>query len=295
MVGEGVVKTLKRLVGALILILNCPLIMAPSAFATTQQQRVLFKTINHKRQKIGAGNLKWTSRIEQAAKKHSNDMAAKAYLAHRSPNGGTLANRLKDNGVVRWNAAAENIVSAPNAKAALTKWLGSAGNRRKMLNKRYTHIGIGIADGGPEGKVYTLNLVQNPKLKKTIPTEAAKIVKLLNAKRREIGARPLHWRFDLANVAKRHSADMINNNYFSHRSLDGRSLVDRLFEGNIRGWNRAGENIAGTNSGERAFELWMNSDSHRENMLDPKYERVGVGIAGNGSFEMFTMDLIARP
>ncbi len=271
--------------------------MVPAAFAQTldTDQRTLLNKINAKRQEKGIKALKWGFRIQRAAERHSEDMATKAYMAHTSPSGTTLTRRLKDSGISRWSRAMENITSAGSARAAYNKWLGSSTTRAKMLDPKYTHVGIGIAEGGAKGQVFTLNLVANPKPKNSMSVDGRTILDLLNAERAKVGAPALSWGYRLAASGRFHSKDMLTNQYFSHVSQDGRRLSDRLRQSSVSGWTRAGENIAGTNSAERAFELWMKSDSHRRNMLDSKYTNVGVGYAKDGSFKMFTMDLVAYP
>jgi len=273
------------------------LIMAPAVFAETldTDQRALLDMINVKRQEKGVKALQWGFRIERAAARHSEDMAAKAYMAQTSPSGTSLTRRLKNSGISRWSRATANITSAGSARAAYNKWLGSGVTRAKMLDPKYTHVGIGIVEGGAKGQVFTLNLVADPKLKNSMSVNGRTILDLLNAERAKVGAPALGWGYRLAAAGRLHSKDMLTNQYFSHVSRDGRRLIDRLRQGNVTGWTRAGENLAGTNSAERAFELWMESDSHRRNMLDPKYTNVGVGYAQDGSFKMFTMDLVAYP
>ncbi len=270
------------------------MLMTPAAQAATldANQRALLRMINTKRIEKGVKPLKWGFRIERAAERHSVDMATKAYMAHRSPSGATLTRRLKHSGISRWTRAAENITTAASERAAYNRWLGNSSNRRKMLDARYTHIGIGVTEGGDKGNVYTLNLVQNPRLKKGIPAAAKNILNLVNAERSKVGASPLKWGYALAKAGQLHSRDMMDHRYFSHTSQDGRGVTGRLAEVGIKGWWSAGENIAGAGSSTRAFEQWMNSNGHRRNMLNPSFTHVGIGIATDGAFSIFTMDLV---
>ena len=85
-------------------------------------------------------------------------------------------------------------------------------------------------------------------------------------------------------AARRHSADMLNRNYFSHSDPERRSLKERLPSNlSTRQW---GENIW-TGSGydtRQSHHLaqmiivgWMNSPGHRKNILDPGYTHLGLG------------------
>jgi uncharacterized protein YkwD len=81
--------------------------------------------------------------------------------------------------------------------------------------------------------------------------------------------------------ARLHSADMAVFNYFSHTGLDGSSPFQRMQRaGYVGQWG--GENIyAGYSSGSPtdAFNWWMNSTPHRDNILGKYYQHVGVGYA----------------
>ena len=73
---------------------------------------------------------------------------------------------------------------------------------------------------------------------------------------------------------------MYKEGYFSHTSLDGRTMVDRVKETGITlGGYVLGENIA---SGQRdAVEVnyaWIKSFGHRENILDKEFRELGVGV-----------------
>lgn len=99
-----------------------------------------------------------------------------------------------------------------------------------------------------------------------------------NAFRVKNNLNPLKIEPKLVESAKRHSEDMAKNNYFSHDSLDGRNLRDRIFEVSYS-FRNVGENIAqGYDNGFRAFEGLINSKGHRDNILG-NYNEVGTYMA----------------
>lgn len=88
----------------------------------------------------------------------------------------------------------------------------------------------------------------------------------------------LFWEDKVQEVAVLHSEDMFNEDYFSHDSLDGRSLKDRLAEKDIL-YQSAGENIAAQYpDGPAAMEGWLNSKGHREALLADDFTHLGVGV-----------------
>lgn len=88
----------------------------------------------------------------------------------------------------------------------------------------------------------------------------------------------LQWERDLSEVALLHSKDMFEQQYFSHQSLDGRGLKERIEERNLY-YLAAGENIAAQHlDAPAATEGWLNSEGHRETLLSDQYNFLGVGV-----------------
>lgn len=92
----------------------------------------------------------------------------------------------------------------------------------------------------------------------------------------------------IADVARAHSVDMIERDYFAHESPDGETAGDRMsafFPERCRG---IGENLASVGRrpddgpadvADRVVSGWMNSDGHRENLLRPGFDEEGIGVA----------------
>lgn len=56
---------------------------------------------------------------------------------------------------ISYKTAGENLAGAPSVDHAHTSLMNSAGHRRNILNPAFTHIGIGIINGGPYGMMFT--------------------------------------------------------------------------------------------------------------------------------------------
>ncbi|MFD1068263.1 CAP domain-containing protein [Oceanobacillus locisalsi] len=88
----------------------------------------------------------------------------------------------------------------------------------------------------------------------------------------------LEWDDQVSLVAYDHSKDMYENDYFSHDSLNGDGLKERLEEKQVA-YVAAGENIAAQYpDAPAAMEGWLNSQSHREALLSDEYSYLGVGV-----------------
>ena len=82
----------------------------------------------------------------------------------------------------------------------------------------------------------------------------------------------------VSEVAYLHSKDMYDQQYFSHESKDGKGLKDRIEAKNVY-YVGAGENIAAQHSDAlAAMQGWLNSEGHRETMLNDQYNYLGVGV-----------------
>ncbi len=92
----------------------------------------------------------------------------------------------------------------------------------------------------------------------------------------------------LSRVAQAFAEDMHRRGYFSHESPSGSTMSSRLKNAGVEyGW--AGENIArGQDDSQEVVEDWMNSSGHRRNILNSKFNKLGVGRAGSIWVQIFT-------
>jgi uncharacterized protein YkwD len=101
----------------------------------------------------------------------------------------------------------------------------------------------------------------------------------------------------LASAAYGHSRDMADNNYFSHDSLDGRTMVDRVIAAGYT-WSTLGENIAaGYGSVQDVIDGWMRSDGHCANLMNPRFTEFGLACARNDSsrYRIYWTQDLGRP
>lgn len=95
---------------------------------------------------------------------------------------------------------------------------------------------------------------------------------------------PLGWNDALFSAAARHARDMADNNYFSHTSLDGRTLGQRVTAEGYN-WRAVGENIAaGPGSVSAVMQGWLDSPGHCRNIMGSVFTEVAVScVARSGS------------
>lgn len=101
--------------------------------------------VNSYRQQAGVPPVTLEPRLTQAAQAHSDDMAARGYFSHTTPEGVSPGTRITRAGY-QWRTYGENIAMGyASWQAAIRGWMGSAGHRRNMLNPQFTHMGLGVA------------------------------------------------------------------------------------------------------------------------------------------------------
>jgi uncharacterized protein YkwD len=92
-------------------------------------------------------------------------------------------------------------------------------------------------------------------------------------------------------AARRHSGDMLARGFFSHVNPEGLSASQRLPRDYARIMRQSGENIwMGSGQNPRdprhlartIMDTLMASPGHRRNLLNPGFNRMGVGVAARG-------------
>ncbi|MED3692039.1 CAP domain-containing protein [Peribacillus butanolivorans] len=110
------------------------------------------------------------------------------------------------------------------------------------------------------------------------------VVKLTNAERAKQGLAALKIDTELSKVARLKSQDMKDKNYFDHNSPTYGSPFDMMKKFGIS-YTSAGENIAqGQKTPEEVVEAWMNSQGHRENIMNSSFTHIGVGYVESGNY-----------
>jgi hypothetical protein len=109
-----------------------------------------------------------------------------------------------------------------------------------------------------------------------IPVQS--IVDGTNAERAKVGLRPLKINDKLSDAARRKAADMLAKDYWAHNSPDG---TKPWFFITSSGYSylHAGENLARDFSDSQSIvTAWMNSKTHRDNLLAARYQEIGVAV-----------------
>ena len=135
-------------------------------------------------------------------------------------------------------------------------------------------------------KATTKSTTTKPSTQQTAPISntqfVAEVLRLCNIERQNANLSPLSASAQLNQAAAIRANEIITS--FSHTRPDGTSCFTVLKQLNIP-YNTCGENIAaGQKTPQEVVTGWMNSEGHRKNILNPAFNKLGVGYVTGGSY-----------
>jgi hypothetical protein len=115
---------------------------------------------------------------------------------------------------------------------------------------------------------------------------------MIDGVRRSQGLPSLRRDDRLDRVAQTHVASMLSSGKTAHDAGDGLP-IERVARAGLVA-RRVGENVARARSLERAHQVLWDSPSHRGNLIDARYEAVGIGVARTGAGDILVCELFAE-
>lgn len=147
----------------------------PSANATPTHvtrhtvMRATLCLINAERRSRKLRPLRLNPRLSTAAREHSRDMVRRRYFSHTTPEGVTVAQRIRGAGYLRgarkW-VVGENLAWGSGHRGAAARivrvWMHSPPHRKEILRPSFQDVGIGVVWGVPRplrrgGATYTVD------------------------------------------------------------------------------------------------------------------------------------------
>ncbi|HEV2963870.1 MAG TPA: CAP domain-containing protein [Candidatus Angelobacter sp.] len=108
--------------------------------------------------------------------------------------------------------------------------------------------------------------------------DESRLLTLLNQERQKAGLSKLQWDSHLAESARLHTQKLVEHQELSHQFSGEPPLGERAGATGLR-FNSVAENVAMAPTIDEIHKGFMNSPPHRANILSPKYNSVGFGIA----------------
>jgi uncharacterized protein YkwD len=124
------------------------------------------------------------------------------------------------------------------------------------------------------------------KIKENFTPQEIELVDLTNKVRTDAGLTPLKINAHLTHAARKHSARMARKQKLAHL-VKGKDFHFRLKKVGYT-FARAGENV-GRSKGcsSHVINMWMNSPGHRNNILNPAFKDIGIGISTSEKGEKY--------
>lgn len=106
--------------------------------------------VNEERKKVGLHPVKADPELTMVAREHSQDMFARGYFSHYTPEGKDPFDRMRAS-QVRFSTAGENLALGQTLLICHKGLMKSPGHRANILRPSFGRLGIGILDGGMYG------------------------------------------------------------------------------------------------------------------------------------------------
>ena len=133
----------------------------------TSTEAKVISLVNKERRKRGLKSVRAKYSLMRAAGAHSNEMALRDNLTHRSANGDSVGQRLRKHGYSRsgycyW-AVGENVAWGKKGSlyatptAIVASWMGSSAHRRVILKSAFRDVGVGVSTSSSSKRYFTLD------------------------------------------------------------------------------------------------------------------------------------------
>ncbi len=123
-----------------------------------------------------------------------------------------------------------------------------------------------------------------------LTAEESELLNLINNERSKNKLPNLEIDESVQNVARLKAKDLAENSYFSHISPTYGTPFEMLRNNQIS-YKTASENIAGNSNISGAFESWMNSESHKNNILSNTYNYTGIAVVDSIAYGKIIVQL----
>jgi uncharacterized YkwD family protein len=125
-------------------------------------EQQMITLVNQARSQNNLPALQVDMQVTNVARVKAQDMIDNNYFSHNSPKYGSPFDMMKSFGV-HYVKAGENIAGNQTVQNAHNALMNSPGHRENILSPDYTHIGIGIKQGGQYGNMFSQMFVSKPK------------------------------------------------------------------------------------------------------------------------------------
>ncbi len=300
-------RRLRPLLAALPLLLaplRAPAAAAQPALPLPELRQRLAAELDGERQAAGLPALRPVAALDQVAQQRADEIGARGALPGESESlslFGAIQRRMVGAGY-RPRLWTESVAATAGDPAAVVAYWRSLPDRAAALRPEIADVGIGVASfhavplyvflfAGPETEAWG----REAEPLRDLAAVRAALLAAVNAARRDAGVAALAADPRLDAAAQAHADDMLARSYYAHQAPEGTNPRARVEAAGIAAALVA-ENIAARHlSPASVMAGWMASAEHRRNILDPRLNSLGTGVA-LGAYEhryqvLWVMDL----
>lgn len=251
----------------------------------------LLRRINAERERLGVPALRLAQPLNQAAQQHAEEIVRSGTMRLEQGSERQVSDWIRKAGYNshRWT---ESVTSSPDDfDQILHDWRRSdQPTWGSLMDAEVRDLGIGLSRlGGTPLYVFLFAVPEVDHFTRTTgglrdPERVrAEMLAEVNALRRKARAPALRMNPALQKAAQAHAQDMLDRGFFAHESPSNTTVRERATKAGYK-WRNIGENIAeGQKSVDEVMTTWMNSPGHRQNMLEPRFRELGIGlVTGKG-------------
>ncbi|MCW4114281.1 CAP domain-containing protein [Aurantimonas sp. MSK8Z-1] len=263
--------------------------------------------MNKDRQSQDRSVLTLGDELNAAAQSHAEDMLARNYYSHTSPDGDDVQDRYRDAGGSRWELVEENIARCAGCRPPITPetlerletgWMNSPHHRENILREGIARFGYGIVLDPQQG-LYAVQTFAGPGAPRGPQDEAPTVLAqddvatraatVINRARSEEGVAAVEANAALVAAAR----SLLPDPDAEDPSLESQQNLLQTIPAEQRSrWRSVGVVSAAcggcgtepTLADLRAFRRqWMNDPQYRQRLLDPAVTDVGFALQANGT------------
>ena len=251
----------------------------------------LLRALNAERERAGVPPFRLVESLNAVAQTHAEELARRRTVDLEPGSTQIMKGRLERAGYLS-HAWVESVASSnAGVDAMVQDWRRQSRDvYQKVMGREFRDLGVGVSRVGGV-PLYTLLFAvpeeeffaRGTAALADLGAVRAAMLSRVNAERRAAGLAPLAANPLLDRSAQRHAEDMLRRSYFSHKGLDGSTILERI---KATGYpaRTVGENIAeGQFSVDQVVEGWMASPGHRRNVLEKNFRELGLGLARGAS------------
>jgi hypothetical protein len=130
-------------------------------------------------------------------------------------------------------------------------------------------------------------------LAQELPEAEQELLRLVNQEREREGLTKLEYEPRLRDSARRHTKRLAEEGKLSHHFPDESTPTERMADTGLH-FDASAENVAAGDTVEELHVALMNSPGHRKNIMNPKYNAIGIGIRRSGDLLFATQNFVHK-